>query len=534
MLESFVNVRYCYDYLLNQIPINLLFYTHISTVVLSLLFGTYLLTKTRKLPSVTLFIVCLTFSAWVLSDLSTWFAFLGSGNTMFTWEMIFPLTLIFFFFAYYFLYAFIKEKDLPVWQKFAGVILLAPTAVWAFLGKSLVAFDANICEASENSLVSDYYYVAQGIILLWVIIFAIRSYRQSEGVEVKKKVLWASIGVITFLSFFLTAGLSQTLLADYDIVQYAYNFGIYGLIGMPILLGFLVYLIVKYQAFNVKLLGAQALVYSLVLLIGSQFLFIQTTINQVLTGITFLIAAVFGYFLILGVKREIDLSARLKSVNSILAHDVKGVLGKDKDIFSVMLDGTFGPISDKLKDVTQNAFDATRKLISSITTILLSGHDIVLERLPFDLAEAVREVVKEVKPEADRKSLDVQVNIEEGRDFSILADRNHIVTHVLHNLIENAINYTPTGIVKINLTKKDAKTLLLTVKDSGIGITDEDKTRLFKEGGHGAESIKTNVHSTGYGLFIAKKVVDAHKGKIWAMSAGPGQGSTFSVELPVK
>jgi signal transduction histidine kinase len=66
-----------------------------------------------------------------------------------------------------------------------------------------------------------------------------------------------------------------------------------------------------------------------------------------------------------------------------------------------------------------------------------------------------------------------------------------------------------------------------------VGITSEDREKLFTEGGHGVNSIKINVHSTGYGLFIAKKITDAHKGKIWVESEGAGKGSTFFVELPV-
>jgi signal transduction histidine kinase len=55
---------------------------------------------------------------------------------------------------------------------------------------------------------------------------------------------------------------------------------------------------------------------------------------------------------------------------------------------------------------------------------------------------------------------------------------------------------------------------------------------LFTEGGHGKESIKVNVDSTGFGLYIAKQVVDSHGGKIWAESEGAGKGSRFIVELP--
>ena len=66
-----------------------------------------------------------------------------------------------------------------------------------------------------------------------------------------------------------------------------------------------------------------------------------------------------------------------------------------------------------------------------------------------------------------------------------------------------------------------------------MGITDEDKANLFTEGGHGKDSIKVNVDSTGYGLFIAKQVTEAHGGTIRAESEGAGKGSEFVVMMPL-
>ncbi len=69
------------------------------------------------------------------------------------------------------------------------------------------------------------------------------------------------------------------------------------------------------------------------------------------------------------------------------------------------------------------------------------------------------------------------------------------------------------------------------MKDTGFGITAEDKKNLFTEGGRGKDSVKVNVDSTGYGLYSVKLIVDAHKGKVWAESEGEGKGSQFYVEL---
>ena len=111
-------------------------------------------------------------------------------------------------------------------------------------------------------------------------------------------------------------------------------------------------------------------------------------------------------------------------------------------------------------------------------------------------------------------------------------DKAEIGDHVLRNLIDNSINYTPSGSITVFLKKETGK-LIFAVKDTGIGITEEDKKNLFTEGGHGKDSQKINVHSTGYGLYIAKQTVEAHGGAIRAVSDGAGKGSIFTVELSV-
>ena len=84
--------------------------------------------------------------------------------------------------------------------------------------------------------------------------------------------------------------------------------------------------------------------------------------------------------------------------------------------------------------------------------------------------------------------------------------------------------------MKVTLT--DGDSIRFAIKDSGVGITPDDMNKLFTEGGHGRDSLKVNVHSTGYGLYIAKKIVEAHGGKIWAESEGQDRGSSFIIEFP--
>jgi signal transduction histidine kinase len=149
---------------------------------------------------------------------------------------------------------------------------------------------------------------------------------------------------------------------------------------------------------------------------------------------------------------------------------------------------------------------------------------------PLDFKELVLEMAGKQKEIAEKKGLSFEVQISEG-DYITKGDKAHF-SQAIRNFIDNSIRYTPKGGLTINLSRAGDK-ILFVVKDTGVGLSDELKPRLFTKGGRAKDSLKVNVDSTGYGLSFVKGIVDAHKGRVWAESAGPGQGSTFYLELPV-
>ena len=102
----------------------------------------------------------------------------------------------------------------------------------------------------------------------------------------------------------------------------------------------------------------------------------------------------------------------------------------------------------------------------------------------------------------------------------------------VRNLIDNSIKYTPQGSINLQLTTNNGK-ILFTIHDTGVGISEELKPKLFTKGGRDKDSQKINVNSTGFGLAFIKGVVEAHKGRVWAESRGVGKGSSFYMELPL-
>ncbi len=542
-MSHFINIQYCYDFLINQIPSGLLIYAHIPTAFIALLFGIYLLSKSRSLSSSTLFIVCVSFAVWCLLDISTWFSFLGAENTMFTWSLLDFISLIFFFFSYYFLYTFTTGKDLPIWQKILGLCVLLPTAITTLLGLNLTSFDANTCEAVENELVTNYLFYAEAIFLAVVIIFTIGQYRRAPDPVAKRETLLAGIGVSLFLLFFFLAGLAASILINYEnLAGYAYNFEIYGLFGMPVLLIYLGYLIVRYHAFDLRVFTAQALSVAIITLVATQYAFLSGTASIILNTINLVLVAIVSVYLTRNVKKEISLREELAVANEkqqglihFISHQIKGYLTKSKAAFSGILEGDYGQTSPGMNEMVKMALADNDEGVATIKSILdasnLKKGTTEYKHDSFDFRQMIENQIASHTKEAKDKGLSLEMNIGQNENYTFIGDAEQLGKHVIGNIIDNSIKYTQTGGLEISLSKKDGK-ILFSVKDTGVGISDEDKKRLFTEGGRGKDSVKVNVNSTGYGLFIAKEIVAAHGGKIWAESEGLGKGSTFFVELP--
>lgn len=107
---------------------------------------------------------------------------------------------------------------------------------------------------------------------------------------------------------------------------------------------------------------------------------------------------------------------------------------------------------------------------------------------------------------------------------------------VISNLINNAIKYTPPdGTIEIESEVNDGY-ITVSVKDSGIGITEEEKDRLFTQFGkieRYGQGLDIISEGSGLGLYISKKVIELHGGKIWVESQGRNKGSTFHFSLPI-
>lgn len=529
----------------------LLYYTYIPVVLVSLSIGFFVLFKDRfSLVSKLLFAVAITFTAWVINIYFAWIA-AYHAHVMFVWVMTPIIEVLLFLFSVYFVHVFTDEKRTDT--SFAAkvillvlglpIILLLPTAY------NIEYFNSAICEGVPGML-WNYLYLFETVLILWVGTVGYVRYRQSVDVKRKRQILYIAIGMISFLLLFL----GSNVVGQHTGIQ---EISFIGSLGMVAFLMFLAYLIVRYQAFNVKLLGAQALVLTLIVLVGSQFFFVKTLISEILTIVTFTLVSIFGWILMRSVKLEVrrkeelqEIATKLAVANeelrrldntksefiSIASHQLRTPLTAIKGFLSLVLEGSYGKLSADVEDVLNKVYSANNHLVDLVENLLnisrIESGRIQYQFAPMDIAGIVHELADAFSVVAKGRRLNLAFVYPETPVPPFLMDSQKI-REVISNMIDNAIKYTQQGGVTVRLSS-DGEKVRIAVSDTGVGIAPEDLPILFQKFRRGKESGKVNVSGTGLGLYVGKSFAEAHGGRMIIESEGVGKGSTFTLELPFR
>ena len=481
-------------------------------------------------------------AAWIFIDMLMT-ATNRPDAVVFLWSVVVLIEPLVYVAAFLFFFAFAYNKLPSFREQLLITALLAPLIIFAPTAYNIPGIYIEDCNADEGFIATHYSYAVEILMTIWILSLAITTIARTTDATERKKLTAFLIGIMAFLISFASGNLIGTFTGDWVTAQY-------GLFGLPIFMAFLGYIIVRFQAFNVKLLEAQALVVALALLVFSLLFVESLQWVFIIAGGTFILICGVGWSLIRSVRREIEQrqlievqEKELEAVNQqqegllhFVSHEVKGFLTEGQNAFAGIVEGDFGEVSEKIQSLAQTALGKMRNGVSTVMDILDASNmkkgTMQFKSEQFDFKRAVETVVQDLTPAADSKNVHIELSVHDG-SYTVVGDAEKMQRHVIRNLVDNAIRYTPSGSIAISLEKLGTK-IRFSVKDSGIGITPEDMQHLFTEGGHGKESIKTNVNSTGYGLFVAKTVTEAHKGRIWAESEGKGKGSRFVVEISVK
>jgi signal transduction histidine kinase len=541
----------------------LLYYSHIPAALVSLFIGFFVYIKNRKLLiSKILIAISIAFSLWSFLDLIIWTNFDGR-KIMFSWAILGIFSDLFFILSLYFLYVFTEKKDAPLWPKIVLIMGYLPVIFLTFTRYNLLNFDIVNCEASETHFIINYNHIFQLLIDIWILIYFLWSFFKTKG-DSRKQLIFATTGVFLFLlSFFIFDYVSVKL---EGVVANNYDLSMYGLFGMVFFVAFLAYLIVRYNAFNIKLIGTQALVVALFILIGSQFFFMQNPTNIVLNGVTLALTLGIGYMLVKSVQNEVrrkeelqNLSDQLANANdklraldkaksefiSIASHQLRTPLTSIKGFGSLLLEGTYGEVPEAQRSALEKIYISNERLIQLVED-LLNISRIEAGRMEFDFQEAqiedlVDEAVATLDLSAKAKDLYLHWQKPEIPMPKMKIDITKI-KEVISNMVDNAIKYTQKGGISVkvervaewdSVSKEHKSAIRVVVSDTGIGMDEEELGMIFEKFQRGKQVSHYHTDGTGLGMYIGKKIVAEHKGRIWAESDGRGKGSKFILELPL-
>jgi protein-histidine pros-kinase len=177
-------------------------------------------------------------------------------------------------------------------------------------------------------------------------------------------------------------------------------------------------------------------------------------------------------------------------------------------------------------EVMEGSVDGMTRLLRDILEAQrLDSGTLQVVTSPADVVELVRETVELMGPVAEEKSLRLDVRLEDP-PHEALCERERI-QQVLHNLIGNAIHFTPAEGQVVVRVWREADEIRVSVTDGGPGIPPEQRDHVFDRYWRGRGASR---HGIGLGLFIVKRLVDAHGGRIW-VETSPGGGATFVFTL---
>jgi signal transduction histidine kinase/HAMP domain-containing protein len=233
--------------------------------------------------------------------------------------------------------------------------------------------------------------------------------------------------------------------------------------------------------------------------------------------------------------RELEIANKHKSeFLANMSHELRTPLNAILGYTELILDNIYGDVSEKIREVLKRLEKNGRHLLSLINDVLdlskIEAGRLTLSLNEYSIGEVIRAAVSSVEALAAEKNLELNVSISE-KLANGQGDEQRIA-QVLLNLLGNAIKFTETGAVGVEAVVSD-NNFLVSVSDTGPGITDADQKKIFDEFHQADGSSTRQKGGTGLGLSISKKIVEMHGGRIWVEST-LGEGSTFRFTLPLR
>ena len=216
---------------------------------------------------------------------------------------------------------------------------------------------------------------------------------------------------------------------------------------------------------------------------------------------------------------------------SIIFHDLKAPLAAVESYNRLLLAGFPGELNEEQKNILQRSSRRLSEMLNLVSNMLdfsrISFGDLRMERI--SLAKVIEDCLEAMHPLAEGKGLQLVAEI--PRELPAILGAQERLKQVVRNLLSNAINFTPSGGLVTVKAKDGTDGIQVEVLDTGIGIPTNELPKIFDGFYRGLDIAE---RGAGLGLSITKSIVEAHRGRIWAVSPCPesGKGSKFTFILP--
>jgi signal transduction histidine kinase len=302
------------------------------------------------------------------------------------------------------------------------------------------------------------------------------------------------------------------------------------------------YAIVRYDLLDIRIVAKKAFIFSVYIALASFTMFGIATFNTyiiktivgfpqwIFTLIAGCVATGIGYF-VWNKFQEADL---LKSeFITIVTHKLRSPLTSIKwstEELMAVVPKTSKESLDTISKSVEHMVDLTN-ILADVLSEDEEKYLYTYEKL--DLSELCKKVINSFKEQAHKKNMTLSHEYIVDHPVYVLADTKRL-TSVLQILIDNAIIYTPTGGRIMIMLSPGRHKAAFSVTDSGIGIDKRELRNMFTRLYRSDKARATDTEGMGIGLYMARKIIDHHNGKMRVQSDGLDKGATFSISLPIK
>ena len=236
------------------------------------------------------------------------------------------------------------------------------------------------------------------------------------------------------------------------------------------------------------------------------------------------------------VTREKAIERMKTEFVSLAAHQMRTPLSAIKWSLQMLLEGDMGQVNEKQKEFLSSAYESNERMITLINDLLnvtrIEAGRYLYQPSFVQIEDIVEEQIQLYKIEAERRGIVLTFVHPLEKYPKALVDPEKI-SIAIQNLIDNALHYTPKGgEVTVSVTH-DTKELRIQVADTGLGIPEKDKAKIFERFFRASNTKRVYTEGSGLGLYIAKHIVEVNRGKIWFESQ-ESKGTTFIFTLPIK